>query len=112
MKNRSKHGFCWCFNACWVGPDARGVVQSFVGIKDRVAEMVMSSVSQYLDAFRVSLSDRLTALKARIGPVVTPPFSRIYIETLDERAGANKDRQLGLKQMPLVKQRLFILSRF
>ena len=44
-----------------------------------MAEKVLSSVSQYLKAFKVSVSDRLTALEAGIGPEVTPPlFSNIF----------------------------------
>ena len=39
-----------------------------------MAERVMSSVSQYLDAFKVGLCDRLSALENGIGPVVMPPL--------------------------------------
>ena len=59
-------------DACWDMLDASWAAQSQVGIEDRVAERIMLSVSQYLDAFRVSLSDRLTAFEAEISPVVTP----------------------------------------
>ena len=63
-----------------------------------MAEKVISSVSQYLEAFRVSMSDRLTALEVGIGPVVSPPlFSDILKEGLDERTGANKDETPGVE---------------
>ena len=55
-------------------------------------------MSRCLDTFRVDLCDRLTALVSGIGPVVMPLlFSDFLKEALDERAGASKDRWLGLK---------------
>ena len=64
----------------------------------------MSSVSQYLDTFKVGLRGRLTALEIGIGPVVTQPlFSNILKEALDKRAGANKDEAVGVEVNALCK---------
>ena len=70
-------------------------VQSLASIED-------IAMSQYLDAFEFSVSDKLTALEAGVALVLTPPqLSDILRETMDARAAANKDRWLGLTLMPL-----------
>ena len=98
IENRFKHGFCWYCDPCQGGPDASGAAQSLVGIEDRVAKRVMSSVSQYLDTFRVSLSDRLTALEVAIGLVVTRPCYWIFLKKQWMNGQVYiKMRQLGLK---------------
>ena len=113
MRNRSKHGLCWYCDACHVGSYASRAAQSLASIGDRVVEKVISSVSQYFEAFKVSVSDRLTALETGIGPVVTPPlFLDIFKEVLDERAGPNKGETAGIEVNAFGKTKLFFLSRF
>ena len=85
---------------------------SLASIKDKVAERIISSVSQYLDAFRVSVSDRLITLEAGVCPVVTPPqFSDVLKGELDKRAEENKDKMVGVTRKKRTATDLLVLTR-
>ena len=93
-----KHGFHWYCDACWGGLEDGRAAQSLAIIEDKVTDMVMSSVSQYLDAFRVNAFDTLTSLEVGVDPVMTPSqFSDMLKEALDEWVSANKNEMAGVE---------------